>query len=301
MYDETSLIEESIPLQEGVNQLEQQILDLNEGQKRVWTASGEAISEEKFQGLINKTGDLGVYLDRKAPAGGLQQVQSGKPDNSLFNHLTHLLGEIDNTIGMHSTTRGERAQQETLGGRQLLMGSDYGRLDLIVRNVEQVIEEWYNAYLQTLKVYSLEAEILSDGKETIELRKEEIPNDIVIMIKKGSTLPADDKTRFQNAIQLAQFEMIDPATLFEEMKYTNVEKRVQALFQWLAMTGKIQQPMAGTPATGQLGELEGQQKQQLARLQQILQSPQFQQLPPEEQQAIVQKGRGAVETIKGGR
>jgi hypothetical protein len=323
MYDETSLIEQSIPILDGANQLEQQIIDLNEGQKKVWVASGEAMSEKKAQDLVDKTGDLMVYLDRKAPAGSVAQVQSGKPDASLFNNLTHLLGEIDNIMGIHSTTRGERAQQETLGGRQLLMGSDMGRLDLIVRNVETVIEEWYNAYLHMVKVYSVEGEILTSvTNEQIELKPEDIPNNITIMVKKGSTLPIDDRTKMDNAIQLASAGMIDPKTLFEEMGYPNTDQRVQALFQWLQMTGKLQAPQqtpmgqpaqpAEQPAPEQAGmpvgqgvgqpptQQGGQADQQIARLNQILQSPQFQQLPDDQKLAFIQRGREIINQIKQG-
>jgi hypothetical protein len=326
MYDETSLIEQSIPILDGANQLEQQIIDLNEGQKRVWVVSGEAMSEKKAQDLVDKTGDLMVYLDRKAPAGSVAQVQSGKPDASLFDNLTHLLGEIDNIMGIHSTTRGERAQQETLGGRQLLMGSDMGRLDLIVRNVETVIEEWYNAYLHMIKVYSVGGDVLrSATNEQIELKPEDIPNDVSIMVKKGSTLPIDDRTKMDNAIQLASAGMIDPKTLFEEMGYPNTDQRVQDLYQWLQMTGKIipqqqQMPqgspeMAGQPAqptpeqagmpVGQgVGQPPiqqgGQADQQLARLNQVLQSPQFQSLPDDQKLAFIQRGKEIIQQIKQG-
>ena len=301
MYDETALIEEAISAQEGVNQLEQQIIDLNEGQKRVWVALGRAVSREVFDDLVSKTGDLGVYVDRNGLPGDVQQVQSGKPDASLYNDLAHLLGEIDNIMGIHSTTRGaETAKQETLGAQQLQMGSDYGRLDLIVRNVEQVIEEWYNAYLQMLKVYSIEAEVLSNGKETVELAKGQIPSGIMIMVKKGSTLPIDERTKRQDAIQLAQFNMIDPATLFEEMSYANVEKRVQDLYAWLQATGKImpQQPQIG--AGGQPGGAEQQQGQQVAKVQELLNSPQFQQLGDEDKMAVLQNAKGIISQVKTG-
>ena len=287
--------------------MEQQILDLNEGQNRVWVVSSEAMSEAKAQDLVDKTGDLLCYLDRKAPAGSVGQVQSGKPDASLFNHVAHLLSEIDNTIGMHSTTRGERAQQETLGGRKILMGSDIGRLDLIVRNIEQVMEEWYNAYLQMIKVYSLEGEVLRNGKETIEIRPEEIPSGIQVMVKKGSTLPIDRVSKREQAIQLAQFGMIDPATLFEEMGFPNVDKRVQALYQWLQMTGKIASQQAVPPSAPGRGTTAGTpleeqptagENPQLVRLNQILTSPQFQQLSPEDQQQVVARGRQILEQIK---
>lgn len=326
MYDETSLIEQSIPIQDGINQLEQQIIDLNEGQKRVWVASGEAMSEKKAQDLVDKTGDLMVYLDRKAPAGSVAQVQSGKPDASLFDNLSHLRNEVDNVIGIHSTTRGERAQQETLGGRKLLMGSDMGRLDLIVRNVETVIEEWFNAYLHMVKVYSVEGDVLrSTTNEQIELKPEDIPNEIQIMVKKGSTLPIDDRTKMDNAIQLAGAGMIDPKTLFEEMGYPNTDQRVQALYQWLQMTGKVvpqQAPQiagqtaqpaseqAGMPVGQEVGQTGtpqtppqqqgGQADQQIARLNQVLQSPQFQSLPDDQKLQFIQRGRQVLEQIKGG-
>ena len=303
MYDETSLIEEAIPLQEGANQLEQQILNLNEGQMRVWAVSGEAMSKQQFDKLIDTTGDVGVYYDRKAPAGALQQVQSGKPDVSLFNHLAHILGEIDNVMGIHSTTRGAiPARQETLGAQQLQMGSDYGRLDLIVRNVEQVMEEWYLAYLQCLKIYSLENEVLENDQEKVEISGEEIPAGMIVMIKKGSTLPTDDKTRFQNAIQLSQFGMIDPATLFEEMQYSDVEKRVADLYRWLKVTGKVtpQQPQMG--AGGQPGEPQGQMEgdqqklQQVARLREMMQK--IGNLPPEQQAEAVGQVQGVAQQIQ---
>lgn len=315
LYDNTSLIEVAIPAQDGVNKLEQQILDLNEGQKRVWVVSGEAMSEKKSQDLVDKTGDLLVYLDRKAPTNSITQVQSGKPDASMYNDLTHLLSEIDNVIGIHSTTRGERAQQETLGGRQLLMSSDYGRLDLIVRNVEQVIEEWYNAYLHMIKVYSDIAVVLNGpDEEKISLDPNQIPTDIIVMVEKGSTLPTDDTTKMNNAKELASAGMIDPATLFEEMGYPDVEKRVQDLYMWLQATGKIvpqaapsapagagtgQTPaVGGAPAGGATASPQEGQQQQLMRLNQIMQSPEFQSMPDEQKAQVVQQARQILEAIK---
>jgi hypothetical protein len=322
LYDDTSLIEESISIQDGVNQLEQQIIDLNEGQKRVWVTSGEAMSEKKAQDLVNKTGDLMVYLDRKAPLGAVTQVQSGKPDASLYNNLSHLLNEIDNIMGIHSTIRGERDVHETYGRAQLLMSSDIGRMDMIVRNVEQVVEDWYNAYLHMLKVYSNEPITWASAENTITIAPEEIPTNVMVMVKKGSTLPTDDRTRMDMAKELAAAGLIDPATLFEEMGYANIDQRFQKLVEWLQMTGKIApqqqiQPQPGAGATGAPaggGTPPGQPAtpggapaggqggpgDHIARLQQILQSPQFQKLPDAEKQQFIQRSRQVLESIKGG-
>jgi hypothetical protein len=100
----------------------------------------------------------------------------------------------------------------------------------------------------------------------------------------------------QMAQQLAGAGMIDPKTLFEEMGYGNIEQRVNDLYQWLTITGRINPQAVQQTAQGNTG----QGGEQLTRLQDILQSPQFQQLPPEEQQQFIQQGRQIVETIKGG-
>jgi hypothetical protein len=305
LYDDTSLIEESIPIQDGVNQLEQQIIDLNEGRKRVWVTSGEAMSEHKAQDLVNKTGDLMVYLDRKAPLGGLSQVQSGTPDAAMFNNLTHLLSEIDNVMGIHSTTRGSRESQETATGRQMLMASDIGRMDMIVRNVEQAVEDWYNAYLHMLKVYSNEPIVWASAENKIEVSPDEIPTNVMVMVKKGSTMPTDDRTRMDMARDLASAGLIDPGTLFEELGYANVDQRVQKLLQWLQMTGKVQPQQAVAGATGQPGApgeavAGGQGADQIQRLQAVLSSPQFQQLPDNEKAQFIQRSKQVLESIKGG-
>jgi hypothetical protein len=296
MYDETSAIEQAIPLQDGVNQLERQIIDLNEGQKRVWAVSAEAMSEEKAQALVDKTGDLLAYYDRKAPQGGIQLPLAGKPDASLYNNLAHLLGEIDNVMGIHSTTRGERKEQETLGGRQLLQASDYGRLDLIVRNVEQVIEEWYNARLHMLKVYSMEEDRVEDSEgDQIALDPQSIPPGTTVMVKKGSTLPVDKRSRMDMAVELAKADKIDPETFFEELGYGNVEERTKKLYQWLIDTGKA------TPQAMAVGQQGGQQGDQLQRLKSILESDQFKQLPVDHQKRFALQARQILEAIKGGK
>jgi hypothetical protein len=142
------------------------------------------------------------------------------------------------------------------------------------------------------------------------------------MVKKGSTLPTDDRTRMDMAKELAAAGLIDPATLFEEMGYANIDQRFQKLVEWLQMTGKIApqqqiQPQPGAGATGAPaggGTPPGQPAtpggapaggqggpgDHIARLQQILQSPQFQKLPDAEKQQFIQRSRQVLESIKGG-
>lgn len=300
LYDDTSLIEQSISLQDSANKRKNQISDLTDENKKLIIASSDAISREEFQIFINKYGMIGLWLDHGDVSG--IQIIGGQADAATFNDLAHSTSEIDNIMGTHSTTRGERGQQETLGGRKLLTGADFGRIDTIMIRIEQLMEDWYNAYLHMIKVYSEDEVKFSDGEETITLTKEEIPSDIVIIVKKGSALPVDKASRAEMAIKLAQFDFIDPPTLFEELGYGNEDERTKQLYEWLQMTGKIQLPEPPQQG-GQGGQPQGQPAQedqaaQLAKLKEIMSSPQFEALPDDQKQVIIEKARIITEQIK---
>jgi len=132
------------------------------------------------------------------------------------------------------------------------------------------------------------------------------------MIKKGSTLPVDENTKRADALMMAQAGMIDPKTLFEEMSFTNVEQRVADLYAWLAMTGKIQPPQPpqpqmppggqGMPQQGQpQGMTQDPKVAQVQKLQAMLQSPQVQNMPPEQKAKVVLQSRKILERIKAGK
>src|SRR3990167_10665970 len=137
-----------------------------------------------------------------------------------------------------------------------------------------------------LKVYATEGEILENEQNRIELRSENIPSKIRIMVKRGSTMPIDENSKRQSAVQLAQFGMIDPKTLFEELDYSNADQRTRDLYEWLAATGKINMDALQAIQGGEGGN-DQQRLQQVQRLKQIMQ--QSRQLSPEEQMQVTQQ------------
>ena len=295
LYDDSGLIEQSISLQDSINKRKNQIADLTDEKKKLIIASSRAISKAGLQEFVDKYGMLGLWLDN----GEINdvRVEGGQADAAVFNDLRHTITEIDNIMGTHPTTRGEGERTETLGGRKLLTASDYGRVDTIVLRVEQLMEDWYNAYLHMIKVYSLEDVEFDSGEETIILEKEDIKEGIVVMVKKGSTLPVDKASRADMAVKLAQFDKIDPETMFDELGYGKAEERTQKLYEWLDKTGKIR-PEQPEGQGEQGGSPEGQQ---LARLKKIMSSEKFKKLSPEQQKPIVAQARAIVERIKGGK
>jgi hypothetical protein len=321
LYDETSFIEESIPAQEGVNSLERMFINLNEGRQRVWAFDTTAVNQKVQQQLVDETGDLAVAYNGKFNPQAVHQVQAGIPDASFQANLQHLLSEIDNIFGVHPATKGvqQAQEQETAKGRQLLLSADIGRLDPIVSNLEDVCEKWYNAYLHMNKVFADKPANITDGKQSYELDFSQIPSGVRIIVQKGTTLPTDEKTKHDQALALSKGGLMSPKDLYEEIGYPNPEEFFNDLVQWLTMTGKIVQPapMGQTPPGGTppqpgaqppggmpSGAPQGQpggdpHAQQLQKLQQMLQSPQFQQLPPEEQKKYLEQAKQIMAQIQG--
>jgi len=201
VYDDTSLIEQAIPLQDAVNKRKNQISDLTDEQKKLIIASSKSMSKEELQSFINKYGHMGLWLD-KGEMNDIK-IEGGKAGADVFNDLAQSIGEIDNIMGAQPTVRGESKEQETLGGRKLLASAAYGRVETIIMNVENLLEDWFNAYLHMIKVYSMEELEYDSGEaEPVTLTRDEIPSNVVVMVKKGSTLPVDKVARAEMAVKL---------------------------------------------------------------------------------------------------
>ena len=295
LYDDTSLVEQSISLQDGATKRKNQISDLTEENKKLVIASSKAISKAEFQSFIDKYGMVGLWLDNGEIAD--IKIEGGQADASTHNDLAQSLSEIDNIMATHASARGERKQAETATGRKLLVAGDFGRAETIIVNVEELMEDWYNAFLHMTKVYSTEDSKFSNSEETITLSKNEIPDGVLVMVKKGSTLPVDKASRGELALNLAKIDKIDPETMFDEVGYGNAEERTEKLFEWLEKTGKTRPE--GVAAGGAGPEAQDPRVIQLAKLKKIMTSKEFKKLPKEKQQIVINQAREVVKKIKG--
>lgn len=298
IYDETSVIEVAKPIQDAINKRKNQISDMCDQNKRCWVASSVAINREDFQKFINKFGEKGVYVE----GGDITQIQQllGKMDMSYYNDLQHSIAEIDNIFGTHSTTRGERQGRETATGRQVLFQADISRMSGIVEDVvEQVIEDWYNTFLHMNKVFSKSGINYNNGKTDLNIPKEAIPEGIFVLIKKGTSAPLDRGSRIQMAQQLGQQDRIDPQTQFEEMGYPKPEERAQKLIDWKRLEGVIP-PAPEEQEAAQKQDATDIQDNQLMKIQNIIKSEEFQNLPPEDQEKYLAQAREITNNIKGG-
>jgi hypothetical protein len=286
IYDVSSVTEQAIPIQDAINKRKNQISDHCDMNKRVLVVPSTAMPREDFQKILDQVGEVGIYVE----GGSAEEVQQlmGRMDSTYYNDLTHSIGELDNIMGTHSTTRGERTGKETATGRQMLYQADLGRIGGAIEDiVESVVEEWYNAYLHMHKVYSDQIKY-QDGKTNLLLKREEIPNDVLVMVKKGTSTPLDKATRIELAMQWGNSDKLDPESMYSEVGYPKANEMAEKMKAWWREQGKMppenQEEFMFMQNAFQMQQMQAQmeqapqQEEQMAQEQQMQSEMQAQQL-----------------------
>lgn len=235
IWDDTTPVSQVIRIQDGINLLHRIITDTAADQGILIGAQDYILMDElyKYTGgplekLSVKGSDATKALFRLPP----KQLQS-----YAMEMLLHLEDAADNIMGTHSTTRGERSKQPTLGQDVLAKESDYGRIDGAVRGLEKVADELFNWETQVMKLKYKKAHYISrlgdsDASVMEEFKGEDIEDGIKITVKQGSTLPTDKLSQRQEAIELAKLNKIDPITFFERMSYPNPRETAKRLVMY---------------------------------------------------------------------
>lgn len=279
---ETDLIQQTIPLQDVINVTIRKIIDnANKTGNTQWFVDSQVMTEEEARNKLTNASGLIVYGDGVANANLMRR----DPPTEMPTYISELkvLSEkaFDNIFGTHSTTRGERDKQETLGGRMLLKQADLGRIDLIVREYERIIADLGNWITQIMKLnYKGKRTFRSHGEAGIEfvtLSKAAIETGVKVIVKSGTTLPTDEVSKRREAIELWGLGAIGPETLYEKLKFHNPEETAKELQLWkmnqLMMDQQARQAGAGgaqegsptgnqaKPQPSPQGEIGKQQKQ----------------------------------------
>ena len=262
LVGQTDLITQSRPIQDIINVTLRSVI--NSAQRMgnpAWMIDSSVMTREEAENQItNEPGLILLGTDAANPSKVRRDAPPPIP-NYIINLLNSAQSAFDNIFGTHSTTRGERREPETLGGRLLLKQADLGRIDLLVREVERGVAELGNWGVQMMRMYYDKERTFKiygqDGLKFITVSKhlEGIGAGIQMIVKSGSTLPTDEVSRRNEALQLYQLGALDPISLYERLKWPNPEETFARLQAY--QTGQLQQKMMmdqaaqatqGTPA-----------------------------------------------------
>lgn len=260
VYDDTSLFEQGKTLQDGINKKKRNITD-NASDNGILVGSGDYIDKKVLESYSGAP-DEKMWVKSGEPSRAVTRLAPKTMPAYVYQDLLDDKSEIDNIFGSHSTTRGEKTTQQTLGEAQLLKQGDYGRIDLLSRALDRIAQDWYTAMIHMRLVFwTTPHEIESndeDGTSIVFDRNKFVDEEtgeifkIRIKVKPGSAMSIDKDARRAEAIQLMTAGLLDPITFFERMDYANPKEMALKLFQWKS------NPVSLFP------ELMAQQQQQAA-------------------------------------
>lgn len=255
---DTSQIEQSIPVQDIINVCLRTMFNHTKKMGNgTWLIDSAVMTEEEARNKISNAAGLIIFGRGVADSSKVRRDSPPALPNNFHELLIQAERVMDNIWGTHSTTRGERGESDTLGAKQLQKVADIGRQDLLVREIEQATAEIGNWIVQLMKMfYDQEHSIPLVGNdmsvEFLKITKDQIKQNMKVIVKEGSTLPTDPQTERAEALELFTAGALDPITLYKKLKLPNPEEVAQRLLLW--QQGQLPQP---TPVATPLGLTSG--------------------------------------------
>jgi len=147
----------------------------------------------------------------------------------VFADLQHSEQKFDDLMGHHEVSRGASpTKRQTKAEVVMLRETDITPVRLLMRNSEVAITKILNGWCQLMKLYYDKEHYIGkfgskEGAQTY-LRREEIPDNLSIIIKVGSTIPVSKEQRRAEWSQWAISGLMDLKTFYEKMGEPNPEK-----------------------------------------------------------------------------
>jgi len=240
VIDDTTAVEQTIPLQRNINKRGRQISEIADNAVPKKVFNGNFITKEEARRVSNDPGEH-VWLD--GSGGNLDDIKkafgtivSQPPSQILFDDQQANRGQIDSKFSTHSVTRGEITASESGISRQITRSGDTAIMDDIVNTmVVRVVAEMAGWAIQMMKVmYDKEHYIRSMGKDgemiALAMSQDKIDEGIALQAKSSTTSKEQRKVE---AMDLAKTKGIDPLTLFEDLDVSNPKERAERLVAFM--------------------------------------------------------------------
>lgn len=236
-YDDTSAVEQAIPLQRIVNKRGRQITEISDRAVPKLAFSGRYITKEQARRVTNDP-DEHIWVEQAEDVRqAVQHIPANNPSPILFNDLVSNRNQIDSKFSTHGTSRGEVRSQESGISKQITREGDLVTSDDIVAIVvERVIYEMANWATQIMKINYDKPHFIKDaGREGEgvfeEITQDSIDDGIAVNVKASSV---DKQTRRADALELAGRKGTDPFSMYEDLDHSNPKERTKRLVTFLS-------------------------------------------------------------------
>ena len=321
VIDDTTAVEQAISLQKISNKRGAQITELADRVAPRYAFMGNVISKEEARRVDPKDPTESLWLDSPTVDDirkGVMVTQSAPPPPILFQDQAGIRNRLDSKFSTHGTSRGESTGNESGISKQITREGDLTTADdMSDVVVERMVYEMVNWALQMVKMFYDKPHMIrftgKDGENIHrEITQDSVEDGLIAEVKASSV---DKQTRRADAMTLVQGKSIDPQTLFEDLDVDNPKERTRRLIAFqngvndgytaymeevegdadadgdeeATLTPEQAQQDLQTLMSGQPVEPQGVPGEQYVQVfADFIQSPDFDQQPPEVQQAVTQ-------------
>jgi len=241
LIDQTTPIEQAIPLQDVLNKRGRQIVENADTANSLLVLKSGSIPDEDA-GDITRDPNQVLMLDtpdEQPVSSAYGEIPPHLLPNYVIADKQDIKNSIHNILGTPSQFRGDDSDTSvgTLGEAQMMKSQASGRQDEIVMEIELSLDRYFRLLVQMMKVYYTDKKPFAsrdnDGKfQYVELSRESMPNVANISIAHGSLLRVDRERRENVAMTMAKLGLIDPYNLFKDLGLKDADKRYEALVKF---------------------------------------------------------------------
>jgi len=233
--DQTSLIELVAPQQHSLNRLKRQILEATEKYGGLNVFSGEAVDKEDVEDL-NFDGDESIVVDAEDVRQAVTKVSPNFLPQWLTNVADNLVATIHSIIGTPPNMRGDTSDTETLGEAIMQRDQAEGRLEPLIRALDNFFNQYFAMLFQFMKVHYTEEHWQSiagdDGTfDYVMMQRDRLADGMDVYTKSGTMLPLDDNRMANVAVKLASMNRISNLDLYNLLKLPNADEMAQNLIK----------------------------------------------------------------------
>jgi hypothetical protein len=232
--DETSIIEQAIPVQEEHDKRGRQLslmLDRSRGKNVFSSESGLKKEDIEDLDMADPNTDLMV---EGAVNTSFAHIQGDQPGAQIFQDLANTENRIFGKMGVNGAVRGQPTS-DTATTNQIARESDFTRADdLTEETINRAAREMAEWILQFIKLRYTEQHyrrvLGADGTQTyIALSRDMVNDGMEVTI---SASGVDKLKAKQQAMDMAKLQMIDPLTFFKDLGVADPKGRAEKLLMF---------------------------------------------------------------------
>lgn len=238
-FDDTSLVEQCLTMQERISkrtlQIDKNVDNMNGG----IVLSGRAFTKEQAANASDAMRRGAAILVPNGEVGTAYKRDSGTAlPSDVYADLMDTRGKLSMVFGTTALAPQAASADRTVRGKIITQQRDTDRIGGgFSQYFEQYADGIYNYWVQMMYVYYDERHVASIiGKqravEYVQLSSADFDRKLSVTVKEGSLVPRDSLTRRNEAVDLWAANALDPISLYTALEMPNPREQAKMLYMW---------------------------------------------------------------------